>query len=507
MSRSEGSDPDPVAAAERLLLVGQPVVFAIGVIFARYVAVPTTVEALMRPSLVVVAFALAAFGLATAVTRNWAVGALLSSTFVLFSLRELVPTLVMAAATAAWPLLIAVRRVMKRPRPPRTFPWTVARATGIFSAVYLLTMGAGAAAAAVAGRPEMHGPQYVAAGTGGPNIYVVVLDGYPRADTLDETFGIDNEPFAQQLEALGFSVADDARTNYNKTWLTLASSLNGAYVEDLLGDEPAPADAPGELRWLQALISESSVPSFLRGRGYTIRTVPPPYTSAALTTADEVLDGGHLTEFEVKLISASPWTLILREQVAPLLYEAQAQRVVDDLATTVDLAESPPSQPQFVLSHIHSPHPPFVLRPSASPGSPSVPDCFPGCSLWEARIESLGMTFDEYRNGLRLQVTALNEMLLSSIRRITTADPGGVVILVSDHGTRYSQEDLPEHYRSFLAARTPGFDSLFPPDESPVNIFRRLMAAYFDVEIEPLPYRAWTLDWAYNLRLTERPAE
>jgi hypothetical protein len=495
-------------AAERTLLVGQPVVFAIGVILEWYVAVPTTVEALVRPVLVVVALALATLMLAPVVTRSWALGALLASTLVLFSLRELVLALGMAVATAAWPLLIAVRRVMRRTPPSRGFPRTVARATGIFSAVFLFITSVGAVGAAMGGRPpEMHLPEYVAPGTGGPNIYFLLLDGYPRADTLKETFDFDNEPFVQELQGLGFTVADEARTNYNKTWLTLASALNGAYIEDLLGDQRTPNDAPGELRWLQTLIREASVPNMLRDQGYAIRTVPPPYTSAALTTADEVLDGGHLTELEVKLISASPWTLIFRDQIAPLLYDGQARRVVDALATTVDLAESLPTQPQFVLSHIHSPHSPFVLRPASSPGAPSVPDCFPICSLWEARIESLGMSFDEYRSGLSLQVQALNEMLIGSMRKIIAADPEAVIILMSDHGARYSLEDLPEHYRSFLAARTPGVDSLFPPDESPVNIFRRLMAAYFDVDIEPLPYRSWTLDWAYNLRLTERPAQ
>lgn len=494
-------------AVERVLLVGQPVLFAIGVILAWYVAVPTTLEAIVRPTVVLVAVAMLALGLATVVTRNWALGPLLASTFVLFSLRELVPAIGVAAATSAWPLLIAVRRISHRPPPPPRFLWTVARATGIFSAAFLLIMGVGAAAAAMGGRPEMHLPEYVAETGGGPNIYFVLLDGYPRADTLDQTFGIDNEAFLQELRQLGFSVADRARTNYNKTWLTLASALNGAYIEDLLGDEPVPNDAAGELRWLQTLIGEASVPTFLREQGYAVRTVPPPYTSAALTTADDVLGGGHLTEFEVKLISASPWTLIFRDQIAPLLYDGQADRVVADLATTVELAESPPTQPQFVLSHIHSPHPPFVLRPGSEEGQSSVPDCFPGCSLWEARTESLQMTFGEYANGLNLQITALNQMLLSSIRRITAADPEAVIILMSDHGTRYSLEDLPEHYRSFLAARTPGAGSLFPSDESPVNIFRRVMSAYFDVDIEPLPYRAWTLDWAYNLRLTERTRE
>ena len=495
-----------IATVEGFLLIGQPLVFAGGVILARFTAVPTPLESLVRPTFVVVSLAALALILLRFLTRSWAMGAMLSSALVLFSLRELMPAVVVASAAAAWPLLVVLRRVIHRRPPPRSFLLNMARATGIFGAVYLVVMGLGAARAAVAGAPEMHLPQYESSGTGGPSIYFLLLDGYPRADTLAETFGIDNRPFLGDLEGMGFSVSDEARTNYNKTWLTLASALNGAYIEDLLGDQEVPMDAPDELRWLEALIAEASIPDLLRDRGYVIRTVPSPYRSTSLSTADEVLGGGHLNEFEVKLISGSPWTLFFRDEVATFLYEGQAEQVIDSIDETVAAAESRSSQPQFLLSHIHSPHPPFVLRPTSSPGRPITAGCFPSCSLWEARIDSLGVTFEDYRAGLARQIAALNEMLLDAASRIIAVDPTAVIILVSDHGTRYSLDDLPEHYRSFLAARTPGFDSLFPRDESPVNILRRVMAAYFDADVVPLPYRAWALDWAYNLRLTELPA-
>ena len=41
-----------------------------------------------------------------------------------------------------------------------------------------------------------------------PDIYVVLLDAYPRADTLDNDFGYDNSPFLDGLRAEGFDVAE-----------------------------------------------------------------------------------------------------------------------------------------------------------------------------------------------------------------------------------------------------------------------------------------------------------
>lgn len=501
------ASPARMAAIERLLLLGQPFLLALGLILARWTAEATTIETLLRPAMVVLALTAVALIGMRLVIRSSAWAALLCDGLVLFTFRELWPAMLIAVVAMSWLVFIGLRRISNRTRPDVRTPRATARATGIFSSVFLVVMSVAAARGALVEPPWMHLPEYDIAGNGGPNVYVLLLDGYPRADTLEDTFGFDNGVFVEALEEHGFSISDEARTNYNKTWLTLASALNGAYIDELLGDQRPPADATDELRWLHALINAGSVIDAFRDRGYAIRTVPSPYTSTAVTTADEYLATGHLTEFEVHLVAASPWTFFFRDQVASYLFAGQAQQVIDTLQTTSDLAESRSAKPQLVLSHVHSPHTPFVLNP-VHREEPPIPACFPwGCTFWEARLDKLALSFDEYRTGLSNQIEALNTLVLSTVRDIVAVDPDAVIILMSDHGTRYSLDDLPEQYRSFLAARTPGADGLFPPDESPVNIFRRLMAAYFGADIQPLPYRAWELDWAFNLRLTPMPED
>lgn len=63
-------------------------------------------------------------------------------------------------------------------------------------------------------------------GAGGPDIYYIVLDGYGRADVLEELYGHDNGPFLDGLRDRGFYVADEAYSNYAVTPLSLAGTLN-----------------------------------------------------------------------------------------------------------------------------------------------------------------------------------------------------------------------------------------------------------------------------------------
>ena len=103
------------------------------------------------------------------------------------------------------------------------------------------------------------------------------------------------------------------------------------------------------------------------------------------------------------------------------------------------------------------------------------------------------------------QVKELNHLVIEAVTRISRADPAAVVVVLSDHGARYSLEDIPEHYRTLLAARTPGFSDLIAADESPVNLLRVLFEAYFDLDTPALPYEAWAADWRSFLPL--RPLE
>jgi hypothetical protein len=71
---------------------------------------------------------------------------------------------------------------------------------------------------------------------------------------------------------------------------------------------------------------------------------------------------------------------------------------------------------------------------------------------------------------------------------------------MSDHGIRYSKEAVAEHYRTFLAARTPDGAEPFENDESPVNVFRKI-AAYVGIDLEPVPYERWGGIWDTYLHL------
>ena len=50
-----------------------------------------------------------------------------------------------------------------------------------------------------------------------PDIYYIILDGYPRADILKSTFELDNSEFISWLEREGFYVAACSQSNYSYT--------------------------------------------------------------------------------------------------------------------------------------------------------------------------------------------------------------------------------------------------------------------------------------------------
>ena len=93
-----------------------------------------------------------------------------------------------------------------------------------------------------------------------PNIYVMMVDGYPGADVLESRFGIDNKPFERELTDRGLDVAGRSRSNYSKTWLTLASFFQMTYVQDLPAISAAPRAGPEQYR-LSGQLVDTGLPS------------------------------------------------------------------------------------------------------------------------------------------------------------------------------------------------------------------------------------------------------
>ncbi len=68
------------------------------------------------------------------------------------------------------------------------------------------------------------------------DIYFVIMDSCARADVLANKFGYNDQPFMDFLQQKGFYVPQCARSNFPKTYLSLATSMNMNYPQSFGAD-------------------------------------------------------------------------------------------------------------------------------------------------------------------------------------------------------------------------------------------------------------------------------
>ena len=174
---------------------------------------------------------------------------------------------------------------------------------------------------------------------GEPDIYAILLDGYPRADVLDYAFDIDNSGFVAQLEERGFAVADAAHSDYLWTHVSVPSALNLAYVEQIpemaaVIDGSAPRQPT-----LRHVVARNQAFEEARAAGYDVVAIPAGFEEVAPRQADVYLDGGQLNEFELSLL-ASTFTGDIVNLVAPDFASGQLRS--RSSTTSRRCRESPP---------------------------------------------------------------------------------------------------------------------------------------------------------------------
>jgi hypothetical protein len=120
-----------------------------------------------------------------------------------------------ALLAAGWLVLVVVVRRLGRQLP--LVPQAASTAATAFVLVFFLA-GVYRAYSSAEGPVT---PVQVTGTPNGPNIYIVLLDGYPRRDTLMDAMGIDNGPFEEALAQRVFDVYDEAHSDRRYTDLTL----------------------------------------------------------------------------------------------------------------------------------------------------------------------------------------------------------------------------------------------------------------------------------------------
>lgn len=302
-----------------------------------------------------------------------------------------------------------------------------------------------------------------------PDIYLILLDAYPRSDSLAVEFGIDNSPFLDSLRGLGFAVANEARANYNSTPLTIASMLNAQHIETLMPNPPSGLRA--QVQRLGKAINDGDALLEARRLGYTVVALPSPAEYVSLYGADQVVDTGHLTLFEYTLFRGAGVIPYLLPDVQGKWFRAQhRERIVATFSHLKALAAESAREPRLVFAHVLAPHPPFVFNADGSPSERT--ECF-----WELCTFELPLRAD-VRDAVRGQISYLNDLVTDTVETIVRQSRPSVLVIFSDHGMRHDPEDPDEMLRSLFVSYTPGRPGMFPSDATPINILPKILNEY-----------------------------
>jgi hypothetical protein len=327
----------------------------------------------------------------------------------------------------------------------------------------------------------------------GPDIYVVLLDGYPRADVLRHAFDFENGAFIGELEARGFEVADQAHSDYLWTHVSLASLLNMAYVEQIEILKPVVAGQAATYPRVTDAVNHNPVFAIARQQGYKIVAVSGGFDQLTPREADVFLDTGQLNEFEVKLLNSTFLGQVFSTAAPTFASGQHGDRIRDSLRALAEVARAPRSAPRLVIAHVPSPHQPTVFRRDGSVLPVPVDDAFYADSAAQK-----GQSVEDFAANYRDHLSYLNQLVIGTLDDVLAASPEPpIIVFVADHGsasrvdwnaTQPSDADpavLLERTGILFAALTPDHTDAFPEDVSPVNVFRYLFDAYFETQLGP----------------------
>jgi hypothetical protein len=342
-----------------------------------------------------------------------------------------------------------------------------------------------------------------------PDIYYFILDSYGRSDVLSEIYQLDNSPFLKFLKDKGFYIAERSHANYPHTFLSLASSLNFQYLDDL-ATKIGPQS--NDLSPLSRMTKKNRVCRLLKEFGYEI------VTSSRQIDADIYFTPQWtLSEFDNLLINATPITAILYQLRSPLSSfqcELHRRAVLYFFDKMPSVAQMPKERgPFFVFAYVLVPHPPFVFGERGEPLNPNRPFSFE-----EGRDHSNTSSdmVDEYRYAYKQQTSFVNKKMEHVLGEILAGSRRPIVIIIQgDHGpgSTWWPNDID---RTNIKERMSILNAYYFSDRrnnglymsiTPVNSFRYIFNQYSEKKMELLPDKSYfakiTLPYDYT-DVTER---
>lgn len=335
-----------------------------------------------------------------------------------------------------------------------------------------------------------------AAGLPERDVYYIILDAYGRQDVLKDHAGPDTSDFLQQLRELGFVIQDCAQSNYAWTALSLGSSLNMDYLENL-GIPMDPSDTRINYWDFVPRLHNSQVREQFEMMGYQFVTFKTVYAWMDITDSDIYYDAEKTGSFMDRQEALNFYYLFLRTTAMRFVIEVQEyspeqfdrlppvilqlinprasllssrhfKQYEQNLYAMEKLAEIPqlPGK-KFVYAHLFVTHQPYVFNQD-------------GSLRWPI-LESREAYYD--------QIIYANKRMVEILKTIiNTSSVPPVIILQGDH----SYEASGERVKILNAYYLPdGGDQALYPELTPVNTFRLIFNQYFGGQFSYLPDRSY----------------
>jgi hypothetical protein len=320
-----------------------------------------------------------------------------------------------------------------------------------------------------------------------PDIYLLLLEGYPRPDVLAKS-GYNTMFFLGDMAELGLASASGALANYDSEEPSIAALMNVGYVHELNGEHM-------DRRLMAHLFRNNRLAPFLREQGYQICAFSPGVDALEPTFASDVrAPVFSMTEFELVFLDDTAFRPLLQALFAfrhgnPAYwrYEPLRRRVMLAFEQLPLIAAEETGQPRFTLAYIPLPAPPFLFTREGERARPHGPRA-PGDAAAFQGSEA------EFAAGYMDQLLFLNKQLRDVVAGIREASARpSVVIIASAVGFGPGGADIadnPELAPGRYAVMT--LWSQERPDGTPmesvshVNLLRRVLADSLGAELGPL---------------------
>ena len=342
----------------------------------------------------------------------------------------------------------------------------------------------------VNGSPRATSEPQATPGSPPRDIYYFILDGYGAPRALDQYLDVPDEGFMDWLEASGFTVLRETRSNYGRMPLSLSSSMNMTYLDELAA-ELGP-DNPHQ-GILNEMIKDAEVTAFLEDRGYSYVLLGSQYHGTAASPVADVNPTFAQTSDFIGVLTQST---IFPSVASTLGFEddlSERRRNYDagiwQFETFPDLIELP--GPKFVFTHFFLPHEPFVVDEDGGYVS--------------AEADAARSISEQHRTQLAFVNREMQKLIEGLLAGPDETDP--IIIISPDHGPKTpgmpqvgpnidwsgaSDAELDLVFSIFSAYHLPGVDdACVYPGMSSVNAFRLVFDLYFDAGLPLLPDRSY----------------